>query len=583
MKTNLPISEQLRLKYHKTTEVTNFKDMLYNSSENFKSRTAFKEKDENGNIISITYEEFKNDVVNLGTDLIKRGFLNKRIAVIGKNSYKWCVSYMAASIVGVVVPIDKELHCDDVINFMNISETVCILGDLKNLSSIKENIQKLNNPETVLISFDKIDSKTNDILYFDNLKVIGKDSYVNGFHDFDDIQVDPDEMRILLFTSGTTGNAKGVCLSQRNICSNILSTYGIVKVKRSDLFFSVLPLHHTYECTLGFLLPIYSGASIAHCEGLRYIAKNMAEFHPSVILCVPLLLEKMHKTIVRNMNKTLPEKYRKENQDENPFDSLPFFIKKIVKNKVKNTLGGRLRVFIVGAAAANPEILSDFRKLKLNTLQGYGLTECSPLVAGNTDFFQKDDAAGLPIPNVEYKIDSPNNEGIGEIIVKGPNVMLGYYNNPEATANVMKDGWFHTGDLGKIDENGYLYITGRCKSVIVTKNGKNIYPEEVEYYLNDNPLISEALVQGIQEDDDDETYVKAQIYPNLEAISEYLKGSVPTKEEIKKIISDVVSSVNSKLPNYKHIKGFIIRDKEFEKTTTQKVKRYGDNMKYNEK
>ena len=583
MKTNLPISEQLRLKYHKTTEVTNFKDMLYNSSENFKSRTAFKEKDENGNIISITYEEFKNDVVNLGTDLIKRGFLNKRIAVIGKNSYKWCVSYMAASIVGVVVPIDKELHCDDVINFMNISETVCILGDLKNLSSIKENIQKLNNPETVLISFDKIDSKTNDILYFDNLKVIGKDSYVNGFHDFDDIQVDPDEMRILLFTSGTTGNAKGVCLSQRNICSNILSTYGIVKVKRSDLFFSVLPLHHTYECTLGFLLPIYSGASIAHCEGLRYIAKNMAEFHPSVILCVPLLLEKMHKTIVRNMNKTLPEKYRKENQDENPFDSLPFFIKKIVKNKVKNTLGGRLRVFIVGAASANPAIVSDFRKLKLNTLQGYGLTECSPLVAGNTDFFQKDDAAGLPIPNVEYKIDSPNNEGIGEIIVKGPNVMLGYYNNPEATANVMKNGWFHTGDLGKIDENGYLYITGRCKSVIVTKNGKNIYPEEVEYYLNDNPLISEALVQGIQEDDDDETYVKAQIYPNLEAISEYLKGSVPTKEEIKKIISDVVSSVNSKLPNYKHIKGFIIRDKEFEKTTTQKVKRYGDNMKYNEK
>ena len=580
MKNDLTIAEQLKLKYHKTAEVTNFKDMLYNSAENFKSRIAFKEKDKNGNIVSITYEEFKNDVVYLGTDLIKRGFLNKRIAVIGKNSYKWCVSYMAASIVGIVVPIDKELHCDDVINFMNVSETICILGDLKNLTSIKDNFHKLNNKKTVLVSFDKIDSKTNDILYFDNIKVIGKDSYLNGFHDFDNIQVNPDELRILLFTSGTTGNAKGVCLSQRNICSNILSTYGIVKVKRSDLFFSVLPLHHTYECTLGFLLPIYSGASIAHCEGLRYIAKNMAEFHPSVILCVPLLLEKMHKTIVRNMNKTLPEKYRKENQDENPFDSLPFFIKKIVKNKVKNTLGGRLRVFIVGAAATNPEILSDFRKLNLNTLQGYGLTECSPLVAGNTDFFQKDDAAGLPIPNVEYKIDSPNAEGIGEIIVKGPNVMLGYYNSPEATANVIKDGWFHTGDLGKVDENGYLYITGRCKSVIVTKNGKNIYPEEVEYYLNDNPLISEALVQGIQEDDDDETYVKAQIYPNLEAISEYLKGSVPTKEEIKKIISDVVSSVNSKLPNYKHIKGFIIRDKEFEKTTTQKVKRYGENMKY---
>ena len=598
MKNNLNVAEQLKLKYHKTNEVTNFKDMLYNSAENFKSRTAFKLKDENGKIVSITYEEFKNDVVYLGTDLIKRGFLNKKIAVIGKNSYKWCVSYLAASIVGIVVPIDKELHSDDVINFMNVSETACILGDSKNLSSVIDDIDKLDYKETVFISFDRIDiSKKNDsnifnkadlkisdnILYFDNIKIIGKDSYINGFYDFDNIKIDPDELRILLFTSGTTGNAKGVCLSQRNICSNILSTYGIVKVKRSDLFFSVLPLHHTYECTLGFLLPIYSGASIAHCEGLRYIAKNMAEFHPSVILCVPLLLEKLHKNIVKNMNKSLPEKYRKENQDENPFDNLPLIMKKIVKTKVKNTLGGRLRVFIVGAASANPSILSDFRKLKLNTLQGYGLTECSPLVAGNTDFFQKDDSAGLPIPNVEYKIDSPNKDGIGEIIVKGPNVMLGYYNNPEATANSIKDGWFYTGDLGKIDENGYLYITGRCKSVIVTKNGKNIYPEEVEYYLNDNPLISEALVQGIQDDDNDETYVKAQIYPNLEAISEYLKSSVPTKQEIKKIISDVVSNVNSKLPNYKHIKGFIIRDKEFEKTTTQKVKRYGENMKYEKK
>ncbi len=603
MKNTLNIAEQLKLKYHKTKEVTNFKDMLYNSAETFKSRTAFKLKDENGKIVSITYEEFKNDVVYLGTDLIKRGFLNKKIAVIGKNSYKWCVSYLAASIVGIVVPIDKELHSDDVINFMNVSETVCILGDSKNLSSVIDNIDKLNHKETVFISFDKIDisvfdnSEKNDsnifnradikisdnILYFDNIRIIGKDSYINGFHDFDNIKINPDELRILLFTSGTTGNAKGVCLSQRNICSNILSTYGIVKVKRSDLFFSVLPLHHTYECTLGFLLPIYSGASIVHCEGLRYIAKNMAEFHPSVILCVPLLLEKLHKNIVRNMNKSLPEKYRKQNQDENPFDNLPLIMKKIVKTKIKNTLGGRLRVFIVGAASANPAILSDFRKLKLNTLQGYGLTECSPLVAGNTDFFQKDDSAGLPIPNVEYKIDSPNSDGIGEIIVKGPNVMLGYYNNPEATAKAIKDGWFHTGDLGKIDENGYLYITGRCKSVIITKNGKNIYPEEVEYYLNDNPLISEALVQGIQDDDTDETYVKAQIYPNLEAISEYLKSSVPTKQEIKKIISDVVSNVNSKLPNYKHIKGFIIRDKEFEKTTTQKVKRYGENMKYEKK
>lgn len=574
MKEKLNVADQLRKKYHKTEEVTNFKQMLYRSGDIYRSRTAFKLKDKNGNIYSINYEQFKNDVIHLGTSLIENGFLNKRIAVIGKNSYKWCVSYLAASIVGIVVPIDKELHTDDVINFMNVSQTVCILGDKKNLDSILDNIEKVENPDTLFVTFEE-ENVTNS---FDVLLVKGKDSYLNGRTDFDNIEIDPDELRILLFTSGTTGNAKGVCLSQRNICSNILSIYGIVKVKRSDLFFSVLPLHHTYECTIGFLLPIYSGASITHCEGLRYIAKNMQEFHPSVILCVPLLLENVHKNIVKNMNKTLPNKYKKEN-NENPYNSLPFFIKKIVRNKVKNTLGGRLRVFIVGAAAANPDVVADFRALHLNTLQGYGLTECSPLVAGNTDFFQKDASCGLPIPNVEYKIESPNDEGVGEIIVKGPNVMLGYYEDEEKTKQSIIDGWFHTGDLGKIDENGYLYITGRCKSVIVTKNGKNIYPEEVEYYLNDNPLISEALVLGIQKENDDETYINAQIYPDIQAITEYLKGSVPTKEEIWKIVSDVVANVNEKLPNYKHIKSFGIRDEEFEKTTTKKIKRYGNNMK----
>ena len=573
MKKNIPIAEQLKKKYHKTEEVTNFKQMLYRSGDIYRARTAFKLKDKDGNIISITYGDFKNDVVNLGTTLIKKGYLNKRIAVIGKNSYKWCVSYLAASIVGIVVPIDKELHTDDVINFMNVSQCVAVLGDDKNLSSVLDNIQKVENPDTLFISFDSKDNKNS----FDNLLSEGKKIYEAGFTDFDKIEVDPDELRILLFTSGTTGNAKGVCLSQRNICSNILSTYGIVKVKRSDLFFSVLPLHHTYECTLGFLLPIYSGASIAHCEGLRYIAKNMAEFHPSVILCVPLLLEKLHKNIIKSMNKSLPAKYVKS--DGNPYHDLPLILKKIVRTKVKNTLGGRLRVFIVGAAAVNPEIADTFDKLGLNSLQGYGLTECAPLVAGNTDFFKRNDSAGLPIPNVEYKIDNPDSEGVGEIIVKGPNVMLGYYNMPEETAKVLKDGWFHTGDLGKIDENGFLYITGRCKSVIVTKNGKNIYPEEIEAYLNDSPLISEALVMGIQKENDDETYVNAQIFPNMDAIKEYLKGTVPTKEEVKKIMADVVSGVNSKIPNYKHIRNFAVRDKEFEKTTTQKIKRYGDNMK----
>ena len=568
MKNKLNIAEQLKQKYHKCEEVRDFKEMIERSAQIYKTRTAFKLKNKDGEIYSKTYEEVKNDIYALGTELIENGLTNKRIAVIGKNSYKWAISYLASSIVGVVVPIDKELHSDDVINFMNVAECECILGDGKNLKTITENIEKLNNKKTIFVDFEHS---------FEHYLEAGRTLLEKGNTKFEEIKINPDEMKILLFTSGTTGNAKGVCLSQRNICSNILSIYGIVKVKRSDLFFSILPLHHTYECTIGFLLPLYSGASICYCDGLRYISKNMLEYHPSVILCVPLLLESMYKKIMKSLKKSLPEKYTKDG--ENPIDKLPFILRKIVSRKVKNTLGGRLRVFIVGAAAVNPEIANTFDKLKLNSLQGYGLTECAPLVAGNTDFFKRNDSAGLPIPTVEYKIDNPNQEGVGEIIVKGPNIMLGYYNMPEETEKVLKDGWFHTGDLGKIDENGFLYITGRCKSVIVTKNGKNIYPEEIESYLNESPLISESLVIGIHKENDDETYVNAQIFPNKEAITEYLKGTVPTKEEIKKVISDVIANVNSKIPNYKHIKDFAIRDSEFEKTTTQKVKRYGNNMK----
>ena len=568
MKNKLNIAEQLKQKYHKCEEVRDFKEMIERSAQIYKTRTAFKLKNKDGEIYSKTYEEVKNDIYALGTELIENGLTNKRIAVIGKNSYKWAISYLASSIVGVVVPIDKELHSDDVINFMNVAECECIVGDGKNLKTITENIEKLNNKKTIFVDFEHS---------FEHYLEAGRTLLEKGNTKFEEIKINPDEMKILLFTSGTTGNAKGVCLSQRNICSNILSIYGIVKVKRSDLFFSILPLHHTYECTIGFLLPLYSGASICYCDGLRYISKNMLEYHPSVILCVPLLLESMYKKIMKSLKKSLPEKYTKDG--ENPIDKLPFILRKIVSRKVKNTLGGRLRVFIVGAAAVNPEIANTFDKLKLNSLQGYGLTECAPLVAGNTDFFKRNDSAGLPIPTVEYKIDNPNQEGVGEIIVKGPNIMLGYYNMPEETEKVLKDGWFHTGDLGKIDENGFLYITGRCKSVIVTKNGKNIYPEEIESYLNESPLISESLVIGIHKENDDETYVNAQIFPNKEAITEYLKGTVPTKEEVKKVISDVIANVNSKIPNYKHIKDFAIRDSEFEKTTTQKVKRYGNNMK----
>lgn len=568
------IAEQLKKQYHKAPFVSDLKDMLFKSAEKYANRFAFKLKDSTGKLYGITYSKFKEDVISLGTALIKLGLLSKKIAVIGKNSYNWVVSYLAASIIGVVVPIDKELHNDDIINFMNFSEANCILGDEKNIKPIIENKDKLSNT-TIFINFNS-NMDTEEYLSYDILRTSGKLLYEDGDKCFSNIEINPDELHILLFTSGTTGNAKGVCLSHKNICSNIMSTYGIVKVKRSDQVLSILPIHHTYECTLGHFLVLYSGGCISYCDGLRYITQNINEYKPSVILCVPLLLEKMYKKIIGNVEKSLPDKYTK---NSNIIGSLPFYLQKIVKIKVKNSLGGRIRAFIVGAAPLNPEIITSFQKLGMKCLQGYGLTETSPLVAGNNDFYLKPDSVGLPIPNVEYKINNPNENGIGEILVKGPNVMLGYYKNDIETNKVIKDGWFYTGDLGRIDNDGWLYITGRCKTVIVTKNGKNIYPEEIEYYLNDHPLISESLVTGLNYDNDDETYVNAQILPNIEAIKEYLKVSVPHKEEIFSVMKEVISNVNSKLPNYKHIKNFIIRDKEFEKTTTQKIKRYGDNTK----
>lgn len=499
------------------------------------------------------------------------GLRNKKVAVIGKNSYKWSVAYMASVIVGIVVPLDKELHIDDIINFLNVSESEAIFADSKYIKWINENINKLNNPNLILI--DMGDSEKNiEVMIKNGEELVKKDN-----SEFKKIQINPNEMKILLFTSGTTGSSKAVCLSHKNICENIKSVAATVKLTTKTKVLSILPIHHTYECTLGFLLVIYSGGCIAHCEGLRHILQNMQEYKPTLVLCVPLLLDNMYKKIMKTLKNSLPQKYF--NSNKNIMDSIPFFLRGIVKGKIKKTFGGKLNTFIVGAAAMNPEVSYSINRFGMRVLQGYGLTECSPLVAGNNDFYRRDDSVGLPIPNVEYKIDNPNEEGVGEIIVKGPNVMLGYYKNEEATKEVLKDGWFHTGDLGRIDENGYLYITGRSKSVIVTTNGKNIYPEELEYYLNEDEAIAEAIVLGVEDKKSHDTIVKAKIFPNIEAIKTMLKVDIPTKEQIMQVINNSIQKVNSKIPNYKHIKGFKVVDKELEKTTTQKIKRYGSNTK----
>ncbi len=561
--------------YFKRNNFSTLQEMLYFVEKNYGDKTAFVLKDKSGYPYNVSYYNFVKDVESIGISLINYGFLNKKIAVIGKNSYKWAITYLAASIVGIVVPIDKELQPLEVINFLNISEASVVLGDDKNICEIYDNKSKLNKN----ISFIDFDLKTNSdfFLGFDSFRISGLYNLENDLNPFEKVKVNPDDMHFLLFTSGTTGNSKGVCLSHKNICSNIFSVGSIVKVDTSTSILSILPIHHTYECTLGFLLVIASGGKISYCDGLRYISENLKEYKPNIILSVPLLLENVHKKIMANLKSSLPAKYFSTNK--HVMDSVPFFMKPIIKKKISKALGGNLKKIIVGAAAIAPELLYSFNKFGILVLSGYGLTECSPLVAGNNDFFHNFYSVGLPIPNVEFKIDSPNSDGIGEILVKGPNVMIGYYKNEKANIESFKNSYFKTGDLGKIDEQGYLYITGRCKNVIITKNGENVYPEELEELLNKNEAISESLVTGDFDKKIDDTVVKAQIIPNLDFIKNKLKA--PTKDDIFGFIQSAVKIVNSKLPNFKHIKNFTIRDKDFEKTTTQKVKRYGKNIDEN--
>ena len=563
--------QKLEKKYMQTYEITDLKDMLYKASEKFEKKPAFKVKNKDGKIEEISYKKYKTDVEALGTAMIKANLKDKKVAVIGKNSYQWSVAYLASVIIGVVVPLDKELHIDDIINSLNIAECEAIFADEKYIKQLQENFEKINNKNILLVNMENSQNS------LENMLKTGNELLVKDNTEFKNIKVNPDEMKILLFTSGTTGSSKAVCLSHKNICSNIRSVAGVVKVTPKTRVLSILPIHHTYECTLGFLLVIYSGGCIAHCEGLRYILQNMQEYKPTLILCVPLLLDNMYKKIMKTLKQSLNEKYF--NKGKNIIDALPFFLRGIVKKKIKKNFGGKLNTFIVGAAAMNPEVSYSIEKFGMRVLQGYGLTECSPLVAGNNDFYHKNNAVGLPIPNVEYRIDSPNDEGVGEIAVKGPNVMLGYYQNEEATNDVLKDGWFYTGDLGRIDEDGYLYITGRSKSVIVTTNGKNIYPEELEYYLNEEEAIAEAIVLGVEDKKNHDTIVKAKIFPHMEVIKKMLKVDFPTKEQIMQVVTNSIQKINAKIPNYKHIKGFKIVDQELEKTTTQKIKRYGNNTK----
>lgn len=549
---------------YQETKFANYREIVNHSAETFKDKAAFqlKVKGKESGYRYISFEAARDIYYSLCADFIDRGYKGKRIAVMGKNSCEWSLCYLAASTVGCVVPIDKEVSAEDAVAFMKSAECVAMFADRKMIDAVREQGYPAD--------------------YHDFSFVWELDISVSPEKkaEIDAIELPKDECQVLIFTSGTTGSSKGVCLSQAAVCANIYSTVQAVKITPKDKTLSLLPLHHTYECTLNFLLLFSKGACITYCDGLTKIKKNLLEYQPTILVVVPVILNMLSKQIKKGVAASCPKKYARLFEEHTlgyAMGHIPLPIRWVIKRSIRKQLGGQMRLFIVGAAAVEPHLIEDFDAIGIETLQGYGLTECAPLVAGNCDFYMNVNSAGKVMPGNEMKIDNPNEEGVGEIITRGENLMLGYYRDQEATDAVMQDGWFRTGDLGYIDEEGWLYIRGRLKNVIVTSNGKNIYPEELEERLGNYSEIADAIVIA-GKSRDGETSVKAKIVANLEELKEKFEDlNVDDADAVKEKIKAIVDEVNEKIPVYKKIR-IVEVVKELEKTTTAKIKRYGKNM-----
>ena len=555
-------------------KISDLRDMLDQSASLYADRPAFLVKPQKGGEYTpVTFRQFQHDVRALGTALLSLGLSGGRIAVIGENRYEWCVSYMAAvNGVAVVVPLDRELPATEIANLLlrSKADAVVFSGSRKaDLESIRGSLPSLR----LLIGMDETEDQ-NDLLSFQRLLEKGAAAFDAGDRSYLDLPIDREAMNVLLFTSGTTSDSKAVMLSQKNLCANLEAMCSMLYIG-DDVFLSVLPLHHTYECTCGFLCQIYRGSTVAFCEGLRHIQKNLKEAHATRMLVVPLMLESMLKRIWQSAAAD-PKKLAKLKKGVRISNFLRRFgidLRRKLFKPVHDSFGGKLHMFISGGAPIDPKVMKGLRDLGFQCLQGYGLTECAPILALNRDVLYKDSSAGLPLPGVDVRIDEPDAKGIGEICGRGPNVFLGYYENEAATREALRDGWFHTGDLGFIDRDGFVIITGRKKNVIVTKNGKKIFPEEVESLLGRSPYILESLVYGL-EDAEGETLVAAEIYPDLDRIREAAPGVEPDEKTIRGILADEVRKVNHMLVKYKYIRHFEVRSEEFVKTTTKKIKRY---------
>ncbi len=537
--------------------IDDLRDMMEQSVKKYGDKAAFLVKPKKGAPYDeVSYKKYYSHLRAFGTALISSYSLEgKKVAIVSENRYEWTIAYLAVIIGGgIVVPIDKELPSDEITGLINRAEAEICVCSAKYAQFISE------IPNISIVNMDDG--------FWDFLKS-GEEKLAMGDTAFDSVKSDVSKMCALLFTSGTTGIAKGVMLSQHSICNNLMNMRKQMDIRPSDVFSCLLPLHHTYQCTCGFLCPMYCGSSVAFCEGLKYIQKNMIESKTTMVLGVPAIFENMYKRIMKTAEKEKKlGKMKAAIKVNNALKHVKIDLSSKLFKSVNEAFGGHLRILVSGAAAIDPAVAKGFRDLGILFLQGYGLTECSPIVGVNRDVDFRDDSAGMLISNMELIIDEPNEDGIGEIVVKGENVMMGYYEDEEATNAVLKDGWFHTGDLGYMDKDKFIYITGRKKNLILTKNGKNVFPEEIESYLSKYPEIKECLVYGKDNETTGDTDICAEIFPDFDLF----KGQDDHK--IKAAIEEIVRDVNEPLPMFKKIRKVHIRKEEFEKTTTQKIKRY---------
>lgn len=546
--------------------IETLRDMLYFNALRYGLRTAAVLPDGS----PVSYKQLLRHVNYLGTALFKTLSLEKKsVAVCSKNCYEWCVSYFAVSCGGgTVVPLDREMDADGLWNAISFSGCKGIFCDEKVCKKLLSAKKKLPRGFKI-ICFSPFENEK--VFSFASLMAEGEKLLKDGARDYTLVPLNKDAASFLIFTSGTTGNAKAVMLSHSNLVSDLCGVLDRIGLSCADSTLCVLPLHHTYQ-TIVLLAILYIGGSVGFCSSLRRMSEELSAFRPTVFVTVPLMLEKMHTRILKKLSSqsSIKRVFTIGRVSQALIKHAPE-LKKKMYHVIHEAFGGNVRMIICGAAALNSDIAADFYSFGLPVIIGYGLTECSPIVICNSFSQPLPDGVGKPLDNCTVTIQNPDDNGIGEICVDGPMVMLGYYKNKKATALVKKGGVFHTGDLGYCDNAGFFHITGRSKNVIVTKGGKNIYPEEIEYYLNSDPVVLESLIFG-EEKKGDEAVV-AQVVPDEDAIKEKLQKEELTHEDINEAVSDVVKGINKKLPSYKSIRRFSIRRREFEKTSSQKIKR----------